>query len=260
MLKLQPALDREGRLRLLQLRRLLDMRLELSGIAPGPSSPCQWHPSSVCVTCGICATCATSAPQLLAESTEARERVGSLLQRLDLTHYAAAIVQAGFVSTVDLYDADEDELTELALTLQMKRPELRRLLKGVASHRQHAVAGVPNSMGERLEPSGSLQPQGCVQPERQPPVRELEQGQGQGQGQEQGEGQAQAQKQEQEQELGQESELEWYSEPDPESVAEPDKATDAAPVRSATEQFEDDDRSAPDDRAQELQPESEPDA
>ena len=48
MLKLQPALDREGRLRLLELRRLLDMRLELSGIAPGPSSPCQWHPE-LCV-------------------------------------------------------------------------------------------------------------------------------------------------------------------------------------------------------------------
>jgi hypothetical protein len=48
-------------------------------------------------------------------SDESREKVVALLRRLDLAHYAAAIVRAGYTSSLDLCDADDAE--ELAGSL-----------------------------------------------------------------------------------------------------------------------------------------------
>ena len=161
----QPVLDAEGQARLRELRRLLDLRLELSGVQPLASSGTAG--AGVCGACGSCAVCAASAALLLGEGDSgSREKVVALLRDLDLAHYAPAIAKAGYTSSLDLCDADDAELTELAMTLEMKRPEERRFMKGVAARRAR-LAGQPEP---ELAPGIAPAPE--PEPEAQPSATE----------------------------------------------------------------------------------------
>lgn len=177
----QASLDPEAEGRLRTLRQLLDLRAELvlSQLPPGSAQL-----SSAGIggrgACGMC-----GAPYGYKQGG-GREKVAMLLQAIDLGHYTEAIVASGYVSSEDLSDADDDELSELVRRLCMKRPEERRLLKAVAATRAesaamaaarpttprkdqaHAAAAAPatsdgiGSGGERVDrpeqPTGTLAP------------------------------------------------------------------------------------------------------
>ena len=127
----------EGRLR--TLRQLLDLRMELmlSQLPPGSAE----LTSAGRRACGMWSGAADG----YGHQGGGREKVDVLLRAVDLEHYAAAIVANGYVSSEDLSDADNDELSELAQRLCMKRPEERRLLKAVAAARAETAARTSSS-------------------------------------------------------------------------------------------------------------------
>ncbi len=131
----QASLDHEAEGRLRTLRQLLELRTELmlSQLPPGSLqlSSAGIGGRQVCGMCGASDGYKQGA---------GRETVAVLLQAVDLGHYTAAIVSNGYVSSEDLSDADDDELSELVRRLCMKRPEERRLLKAVAATRTDCVA------------------------------------------------------------------------------------------------------------------------
>ena len=102
----------EGRLR--TLRQLLDLRMELmlSQLPPGSAEL-----ASAGRACGMWSGAADG----YGHQGGGREKVDVLLRAVDLSHYAAAIVANGYVSSEDLSDADDNELSELAQRLCMKR-------------------------------------------------------------------------------------------------------------------------------------------
>eukprot|EP01046_Picozoa_sp_COSAG06_P068958 COSAG06_NODE_18584_length_879_cov_1.173077_1_plen_68_part_10 len=62
---------------------------------------------------------------------DAEETIEAMLAGVRLEQYAAACEKEGYVFASDLCEAEPEELEALIETLEMKRPEGRRLAKAV---------------------------------------------------------------------------------------------------------------------------------
>ena len=74
-----------------------------------------------------------------ASAASEEEGVQSLLAAKKLEKYAEAMAEQGYSFVDDLFDADGEELAQLAEDLQMKTPEARRFLKAVAARKSAAA-------------------------------------------------------------------------------------------------------------------------
>ena len=68
-------------------------------------------------------------PEPEPEPEDDAESIAAFLVVHNLAKYAAAVVDEGYATVSDLLTADADELTELAQTLKLKKPEVRRFSK-----------------------------------------------------------------------------------------------------------------------------------
>ncbi len=152
------ALDPAAESRLRALRQLLDLRMELMRPQMPPESA--ELSSADIARRRICDVCGAVAGY---KQGSGREKVAVLLQSIDLDHYTAAFVANGYVSSADLSDADDEELSELVQRLCMKRPEERRLLKAVTFMRAELAeraAALPTTPRKENVPAAAPAPAG----------------------------------------------------------------------------------------------------